>query len=175
MLKEFPTDEEMQLAAARVNLSETAFLVKMKPLHWRLRWFTPEVEVKLCGHATIAAAHVLRQTHFAKPGDTVVFHTLSGELPVRVLEKSIELDFPALPGEPCKPPAALKALGVDIVACQKNDNNYLVEVKDYDALLACAPDFKKLKKLEAQGVIVTTATYVPKGYDFAPRAISRRR
>jgi predicted PhzF superfamily epimerase YddE/YHI9 len=143
LLDAFPADAEMQLVAAQMNLSETAFAVRNKPLDYNLRWFTPDVEVNLCGHATLAATHALLQSGVISRG-------------------------PTLPGEPVKPPAALKALGVDIVACELSRDNYLVEVKDFTTLLSCTPSFKKLARLDAQGVIVTTARGV-EGFDFASR------
>lgn len=168
LLEAFPADAVMQLIAAQNNLPETAFLVKISPLQYHLRWFTPTQEVTLCGHATLAATHILRQQTIAKMGDSVTYHTLSGVLSARLLNDTIELDFPALPGEACKPHTALKALGVDILACQRNRDNYLVEVKDYTTLLACTPHFKKLAKMDLQGVVVTTAKGI-EGYDFASR------
>lgn len=168
LLDSFPADDKMQLTAAQMDLSETAFVVPEGKHAYKLRWFTPETEVNLCGHATLAATHVLHQSGLLAQGDTVTYNTLSGKLTARVLEKRIEMDLPSLPGLPAKAPAALNALGVDILACQRNRDNYLVEVKDFDALLACKPSFKKLAKADAQGVIITTATGV-KGYDFASR------
>jgi len=168
ILEKFPEDNEMQLIALQMYLSETAFLVQVKPLHYKLRWFTPETEVKLCGHATLAATHALVQSGVAKTGDIVTYETLSGELKARVLDKGIELDFPTLAGAPAKPPAALNALGVEILACEKNRDNYLVEVKDFTTLITCNPAFKKLAKMDAQGVIVTTAKNIT-DYDFASR------
>lgn len=169
ILNAFPKDSVMQLIAAQMNLSETAFLVKTGTREYKLRWFTPTQEVALCGHATLAATHVLLQSERIKSGDTVTFDTLSGKLTARTDGKKIEMDFPALPGEECKPPALLKHLDIPILTCWKNRENYLVEVKDYETLLACKPWFKKLVKLDAQGVIVTTAKNVPAGYDFASR------
>jgi len=168
LIDEFPKSDVMQIVALQNYLSETAFLVQTAPLHYNLRWFTPEAEVNLCGHATLAATHMLVQSGEIKIGNTVTYKTLSDDLTATVLDKGIELDFPTLLGSPVKPPAALKALGVDILACELSRDNYLVEVKDYDTLLACTPNFKKLAKMDAQGVIVTTATGVL-GYDFASR------
>ncbi len=169
IMESFPDDKKLQKIAAQMNLSETAFLVERAPKEYNLRWFTPLAEVKLCGHATLAATHVLLQNGKLKQGETVTYHTLSGALPVVSKGNAIEMDFPALPGEAAKPPAILGALGVAFTACEHNGDNYLVEVKDYATLLACAPNFKKLLRLDAQGVIVTTATGVPPGYDFASR------
>lgn len=167
---QFPDDKKMQHIAACVNLSETAFVVPKKTKkNFDLRWFTPTKEVALCGHATLASAHALRQMGKASAGDTIIFHTLSGELPAKVSDKTIELDFPVLPGKPIKTPAAMAALGAEIVACEYNDMDYLVEVEDYDTLLGCAPDFKKLAKLKTRGIIVTTNLGIPREYDFASR------
>lgn len=170
VLDAFPDDRKMQRIAAQMNLSETAFVVPTEGKNkYKLRWFTPEAEVNLCGHATLAATHVLHQLGRLRTGEDVTFDTLSGPLKAKVLGKTIEMDFPALPGTPAKPPTALKGLGVEILACERNRDNYLVEVKDYETLVECIPVFKKIAKMDAQGVIVTTATGVPQGYDGQPR------
>lgn len=174
ILDAFPEDAKLQLAAAQMNLSETAFVVpagnnNQKEHLYKLRWFSPEAEVHLCGHATLAATHALHQSGRLNSGDTAIYDTLSGQLTAKVLDKTIEMDFPALPGAPAKPPAVLKALGVDMLACQRNRDNYLVEVSDFDTLTGCRPAYKKLAKMDAQGVIVTTSNGVPQGYDFASR------
>lgn len=169
LLEEFFDDKRLQLLAARANLSETAFVVKVAPLKFNLRWFTPTMEVSLCGHATMAAAHVLLQTGEVKTGDVISFNTLSGELGARILKNGrIELNFPLLEGQEVKPDPALSALGAEFTACQKNRDDFLVEVKDFATLLAIKPNMKKLAKLSARGVIVTTSQAVD-GFDFASR------
>lgn len=169
ILDTFPADSVMQNIAMEMNLAETAFLVRKTPLHYSLRWFTPTVEVNLCGHATLAATHVLVQTGAIGPGDKVCFDTQSDVLVASVDKNGvITLDFPLLAGKAANHPA-LAALGVDILACEKNRDNYLVEVADYKTLMACSPDFKALALLDQQGVIVTAAKGVPAGYDFASR------
>lgn len=168
LLPEFPSYEQMQMLAAQANLSDTAFVVRKAPLKFDLRWFTPEIEVKLCGHATLATAHVLVQIGQAKIGDVISFDTLSGILKVKILKNGIELDFPTLAGNIAKPDKALNALNVPFSVCEKNRDMYLVEVADFATLLAVKPDMKKLTKLKAVGVIVTTAKNVD-GYDFASR------
>ena len=168
LLDKFLDDAAMQKVAALMNLSETAFVVKKSALTYDLRWFTPEVEVNLCGHATLAATHALVQSGQVKEGDVISYQTLSGILKARILSKGIELDFPTLAGKQVKAPASLNALGVEILACEVNEGNYLVEVKDLAALKACAPHFKRLAKMDREGVIVTTATGV-NGFDFASR------
>ncbi len=168
LLDQFPDDGRLQLLATQANLSDTAFVVRKSFLQFDLRWFTPETEVKLCGHATLAAAHVLEQAGFAKKGDVINFSTLSGILKAKILESGIELDFPTLSGMPAKPDAALNAIGVSFSSCEKNRDDFLIEVKDFATLLKIKPDMKKLAKLKARGVIVTTAKGV-EGYDFASR------
>lgn len=174
LLPAFPDDEVMQVTALAMQLSETAFVVKKSPLEYDIRWFTPETEVNLCGHATLAATHVLHQSGEAAPGDTVTFHSMSGPLKATVLQGGdISLDFPTLPSERAKTPAAMEALGVNIANCELARDNYIVEVKDYATLIACMPNFKKLAKLDAQGVIVTASKGVPviegRQFDFASR------
>lgn len=174
ILESYPEDAILQTTALAMQLSETAFLVKKSALEYDIRWFTPESEVNLCGHATLAATHVLLQTRAIAKGDTVTYHSMSGPLKATVLETgAICLDFPTLESEPAKTPAAMEALGVAIKNCELSRDNYIVEVADYATLIACMPNFKKLAKLDAQGVIVTTAKGVPvidgKAYDFASR------
>jgi PhzF family phenazine biosynthesis protein len=160
----------MQRIAAIANLSETAFVVPVTSHDYKLRWFTPTTEVKLCGHATLATVHALYQSGKLKEGDTARFDTLSGILTARILKNGIELNLPNLPGKDVKAPAVLRALGVDMLSCQRNDENFLVEVKDFDTLLSCKPNFKKLVNMDgAYGVIVTTAKGVPSEFDFASR------
>ncbi|NBO18608.1 MAG: PhzF family phenazine biosynthesis protein, partial [Proteobacteria bacterium] len=172
VLAKFPDAEIMQTTALAMQLSETAFLVKKSPLEYDIRWFTPDTEVNLCGHATLAATHVLHQSGEAKPGDTVTYQSMSGPLSATVLQGGdIALDFPTLASEPAKAPAAMEALGVAITGCELSRDNYIVEVKDYATLISCMPNFKKLAKLDAQGVIVTTSQGIPvvdgKSFDFA--------
>jgi PhzF family phenazine biosynthesis protein len=170
LMDTFLPDAQLQRMAAIANLSETAFVVPVTGQDYKLRWFTPTTEVKLCGHATLAAAHALHQAGKLKEGDTARFDTLSGMLTARILKNGIELNLPNLPGKDVKAPAVLKALGVDMLACQRNDENFLVEVKNFDTLLACKPNFKKLANMGgAYGVIVTTAKGVPGEFDFASR------
>jgi PhzF family phenazine biosynthesis protein len=168
LLPEFPDDKKLQLLAAQANLSETAFVVHRLLSNYDLRWFTPETEVKLCGHATLAAAHVLAQLGFAGKGDVLSFNTLSGILKAKILKNGIELNLPALAGKPSAPDAALEALGAEFLACENNGSDYLVEVKDFATLISLKPNMKKLARVNARGVIATTARGV-EGYDFASR------
>lgn len=156
-----------QAVAAEMNLSETAFLTRQDD-GFRLRWFTPKVEVALCGHATLASAHVLFQEGLARPDETIRFHTQSGLLTASRRDEEIELDFPLEPDAPIDPPANLgKALGVPLKYVGKNRFDYLVEVDSEATLRKMMPDFKLLATVTNRGVIVTAKYDWP--YDFASR------
>ncbi len=146
----------MQDVAREMNLSETAFLVPRDD-GFDLRWFTPAVEVALCGHATLASAHVLwEDAHL--PSDRVArFHTQSGVLTASKVDGWIELDFPAEPARLVEPPAGLaEALGVEPRWVGQNRFDYLVEVASEDVIRGIAPDFGALQALEVRGVMVTS-------------------
>ena len=146
----------MQSVAEEMNLSETAFLHTLADA-WSLRWFTPAVEVDLCGHATLAAAHVLWETHQLKNDEAARFDTRSGRLVAVRRGERIELDFPARPAEPADPPSGLlEALGVRAVAVGRSRDDWLVELPSEADVRACAPDFTRLKGVGARGVIVTS-------------------
>lgn len=148
----------MQRVAAEMNLSETAFLVPRDgEAAFDLRWFTPTVEVDLCGHATLASAHVLWETGRAAPGATLHFHTRSGVLSAERGEHGIMLDFPAMPPEPADMPAGLAdALGVTPRYVVRSRFDYVVELDDEQDVRALAPDLRALGRIEGtRGVIVT--------------------
>ncbi len=158
----------MQSIAKEMNLSETAFLVQEED-GFRLRWFTPAVEVKLCGHATLASAHVLWETGTLAAGKQARFHTLSGLLTADQHDNWIEMDFPAKIEEPSEPLDELAvALGVKPVYVGKNVFDYLVEVDSEDTVRNLEPDFTLLKKLPVRGVIVT-ARSASTDFDFVSR------
>jgi PhzF family phenazine biosynthesis protein len=158
----------MQDVAREMNLSETAFLVR-RPDGFDLRWFTPSVEVKLCGHATLASAHVLFETGQLGPQEIARFHTKSGVLTARRAGDEIELDFPADPLHAAEPsPDLLAALNVSPVFVGRGRADWLVELKDESAVLAARPDFGRLKALSTRGVIVTARAATPP-YDFVSR------
>jgi len=145
----------MQHVAAEMNLSETAFLTP-RDGGYNLRWFTPAVEVDLCGHATVASAHVLWEDGHLPPGRQARFHTRSGLLLADRRGEWIELDFPATVATPAEaPPALLPALGVQARFVARNQFDYLVEVESEEKLRAMTPDFTALRKLPVRGVIVT--------------------
>ena len=186
-LLEGQTDDRwMQNVAAEMNLSETAFLLKQKD-GWSLRWFTPKVEVDLCGHATLATAHVLAETGLLKNGGEVGFHTHSGLLTARLTSGGIELNFPAKPEEPASAPLGLiEALTVDlpkvpdlygmdlrevhlsVLYIGKNQFDFLVELDSDDTVRQLDPDFSKLKGVEARGIIVTARSSNPE-FDIVSR------
>ncbi len=148
-------DSLMQLIASEMNLAETAFLVR-EDKGFHLRWFTPTTEVELCGHATLASAHVLWEKGLLSPDENAVFQTLSGELIAHRQGKDIVLDFPARPaGEVVQ--AEVKALfpELNIRFLGRSDDDYLVVLDDEEALIGLTPDFNRMAKIEARGFIVT--------------------
>lgn len=155
------TDDWMGRVAAEMNLSETAFLHPHAD-GWRLRWFTPLVEVDLCGHATLAAAHVLLARGETPPGG-LIFHTRSGPLKASDSGQTIALDFPALPADPADPPASLlDALRPDGAALRPaaaghNGTDWLIELSDEAEVRGLSPDFRALGAQDARGIIVTAA------------------
>jgi PhzF family phenazine biosynthesis protein len=162
-------DEWMQAVAREMNLSETAFLLPEAD-GYRLRWFTPAVEVALCGHATLASAHVLWSEGHLAPGAIARFHTLSGLLTAEQQGEWIELNFPATPGDPIAPPdGLLEALGTEAVAIRKNQFDYLIEVAAPAIVRQLSPDFARLRTLPVRGVIVTSLAEAESDYDFISR------
>ena len=150
-------DTWMRSVAGEMNLSETAFLRRRSPGVYALRWFTPAVEVDLCGHATLASAHVLWEER-TEPDDAVLrFETRSGDLRAARDRDWIELDFPAEPAEPADPPRGLiEGLGVEARHVGRNRFDYLVEVDSEAELRAAAPDMAALRRIGGRGVIVTS-------------------
>jgi PhzF family phenazine biosynthesis protein len=158
----------MQSVAAEMNLSETAFLVA-EGEGYRLRWFSPTVEVDLCGHATLASAHILWETGRIPALQIAQFYTRSGLLTAVQQGNSIELDFPAEPEKPADPPSVLlKALGVEVLYTGKNRFDYLVEIHSEQALHNLTPDYGRLAEVECRGIIVTCRSEQPE-YDFISR------
>jgi len=159
----------MQNLAAEMNLSETAFLLPRDD-GFSLRWFTPSVEVALCGHATLASAHALWQEKVLASNETARFHTKSGLLTASRDGDLIELDFPATRTEPADPAEGLlESLGVaNPLYVGRNKFDYLIEVGSEDALRAIDPDHPRLRKIKVRGVIVTTRGTNGK-YDFISR------
>lgn len=156
-LEQWLDDELLAAIAMENNLSETAFLVKIDN-GYELRWFTPQVEVDLCGHATLAAAHVLFE-HLAYGGDEIVFHTRSGELRVRRSGARLTLDFPA---------TELSSVDVDLAVCKalgatasealspRTARGALLYVYEFqEDIEKLKPDFAALVAASARNVIVS--------------------
>ena len=164
-------DTWMQSMAAEMNLSETAFLLGT-PSGWSLRWFTPRVEVALCGHATLSTAHIMLQEGLLRPGNEAVFHTKSGPLSARAEDDWIVLDFPAKKVVSAVPPPGLiEALGLErdeYFFCGKNKDDYLLELPDEELVRSLDPDFVALSDVEARGTMVTAPSSRCE-FDFASR------
>lgn len=157
----------LQGVAGEMNLSETAFLVEGSA-GFDLRWFTPKVEVDLCGHATLASAHVLWQQGHARDNE-IQFSTRSGLLKAIRHAEDIELDFPLQPEEAAEaPPDLLEALGVSAQYVGRSQFDYLVEVESEAILKAIAPDFQRLATVAVRGIIVTSRATDPR-FDFVSR------
>ncbi|MEZ4412228.1 MAG: PhzF family phenazine biosynthesis protein [Gemmatimonadales bacterium] len=168
LLEQEMDDAWMQSVAQEMNLSETAFLLPRDD-GFSLRWFTPEVEVELCGHATLASAHFLWSERHLKPDAVARFHTQSGLLTATQRDGWIELDFPATPAVPAPAPAGMAAaLGCTPVAVTKSAYDYLIEVATEAEVRALEPDFRALRVVNARGVIVTAVGDNGK-YDFVSR------
>ncbi len=167
-LLEGPADPQwMQDVAREMNLSETAFLCGRQG-GFDLRWFTPAVEVDLCGHATLASAHALWTEGHADPAAPLRFFTRSGELRAEREGEWITLDFPATGPSPSNPPEGLlEALGAEALYIGKTRFDFLAELPSEEALRALQPDGHRLKALGVRGVIVTAKGKEP--YDFVSR------
>ena len=163
----------MQDVARELNLSETAFLHPADD-GYHLRWFTPAVEVDLCGHATLASAHVLWEDGHLPRDRTARFHTNSGLLTAVAKDDWIELDFPATPATPAPaPPGLAAALAGAPRWIGRSKFDYLVELDTEDTVRRLQPDFSALECVEARGVIVTSRATTP-GYDFVSRFFAPR-
>ncbi|HEY0781713.1 MAG TPA: PhzF family phenazine biosynthesis protein [Thermoanaerobaculia bacterium] len=162
----------LQRVALEMNLSETAFLVRRPRAEdgYDLRWFTPKVEIQLCGHATLASAHVLWESGRLATEETARFHTASGLLTCERKDGWIHMDFPAKPLEPHAdaPAELIAALGVEPVTVGRNAFDYLVEVASEAEVRTASPDHSRLRTVPVRGVIVTArATTGP--YDIVSR------
>lgn len=153
-LRKWINSDDMQLIAAENNLSETAFFVKEKDGNFKIRWFTPETEVELCGHATLAAAHVL-YSHLDFKEDKIIFNSHSGRLTVEKSSDMYWLDFPAQPPNPVSAPKLLpEAIGTIPIYTGMNVD-LLVLVGNESIVQKMNPDMMILKTLDVRGVIVT--------------------
>jgi PhzF family phenazine biosynthesis protein len=165
----------MQAVAAEMNLAETAFLQTRGPDQFDLRWFTPRVEVDLCGHATLAAAHRLWEEGLAE--GPIGFHTRSGILTASRSDEDIELDFPSEPPREAPAPAGLgEALGAPFLWTGTNAlGDLVVELEDERTVQELEPDFAALGRMPARGIVVTAAAErSSSGHDFVSRFFAPR-
>lgn len=180
VLPEPREDEWMQAVAREMNLSETAFLMR-EDNDYRLRWFTPTVEVDLCGHATLAAAHVLWEDGHLPTDEEARFRTRSGRLDARRDGEWIVLDFPAQPEEEIEPPEELlDALGMAPLYVGRSRFDLLVELESEDAVRSFEPAIARLAQVDTRGVIITARADSNVGdataaeYDFVSRFFGPR-
>lgn len=158
----------MQNVAREMNLSETAFLVREGD-GFHLRWFTPVIEVALCGHATLASAHVLWECGYLKPGEQARFNTRSGLLTADQRGEWIEMDFPVKAEEPADAPSGLgEALGAELKYVGRNQFDYIAEVESEVVLRGLRPNFSLLSEISVRGVIVTARCQTG-DFDFVSR------
>jgi len=164
----------MQNIAMEMNLSETAF-VYPEDNGFQLRWFTPTTEVELCGHATLATAHILFETGILKSHETARFFTRSGLLTVIFKGKFLEMNFPATPAFPCDVPELLGDVleNIPVIAIAKNDFDLLVEVDSDKKIKTLQPDFTLMKNIDARGIIVTSRA-ANSNFDFVSRFFAPR-
>jgi PhzF family phenazine biosynthesis protein len=168
-------DEWMQKVAAEMNLSETAFVLPRDDGGFDLRWFTPTIEVPLCGHATLASAHALWETGRLAKDQEARFYTLSGWLTAKKAGGKIGLDFPAIFTDPSELPAslgdALDLAAVKVICHrvrERQDNNFLLELESEEQVRNLKPNFELLRRAVNAGVIITARGSSSK-YDFVSR------
>lgn len=169
VLAEPPEEWWMQDVAREMNLSETAFVLPHEE-GFDLRWFTPAAEVELCGHATLASAHVLWEEGHLDAAEPARFHTRSGELHCRRLDDGwIEMDFPAERAEEIEVPEGVaEGLGVEVQRAYRNRFDVLVELPSEKSLRTLTPDFGRLRAVDARGVVVTAPALADR-FDFVSR------
>ncbi len=145
----------LQNVAMEMNLSETAFLVG-SGANYQLRWFTPCIEVDLCGHATLASASALADLGLLADNSQVIFATRSGDLSVLRAGDRYQMDFPAVPASACEAPAGLiESLGVVPVFVGRNKFDFFIEVANAQQVREAHPNYSQLGQIEARGVILT--------------------
>lgn len=172
MLEDIREDSWLQAVAQEINLSETAFL-RPKGHDYELRWFTPTTEVDLCGHATIASAHILYEFGFYDPDETINFHTRSGILTSTFNRGTIEINMPRLNVTPATAPALLKEiLGFDPIAVAESENGVLIaELANVDQVRNFAPNCDAIAQLDFNDLALTASGQDTK-YDFVSRFFS---
>ena len=166
-MEKMKDDELLQNIAAEMNLSETAFLCKQDG-EYQLRWFTPEMEVQFCGHATLASAHILWEKEIEHTQDTIQFNTLTGKLYARFKLGKVELDFPTFDTEKVTAQKNInKALGIEPLFTGITRKSYLLEVANLEILKSLQPDFTKLKALGRAFCVTCKSSDID--YDFYSR------
>ncbi len=166
IVDEFPSEETCKLIAAELNLSETAFVKPLNKNHFHIRWFTPKVEVKLCGHATLASSHILYQEKLIT-GNEILFDSLSGPLRVAIASPNYTLDFPLQKTGKQIESAAIKESFEKIIQAVEAYDDIIIELASEDELQSYVQQIDKLEKIDCRGIIITT-----KGtgkYDFVSR------
>lgn len=181
ILEDIIPDSLMKNIAMEMNLSETAFVSKINDDdgkftgEYSLRWFTPEYEVDLCGHATLASSHIMWQKGIVPQTDEIKFKTRSGLLTAKNNNGEITLDFPAIQQKEVKyPPELITSIGgAKPVYVGMTKWNYLMELENEQAIYDAKPDFKLIESLPGWGIIITAAADInglgKKGYDFVSR------
>lgn len=164
-----PAQPAWMLSIAReMNLSETAFVHPLED-GFSLRWFTPEIEVELCGHATLSSAHILYEAGYVRPDARIKFNTLSGYLHAAKNRGWIELDFPSAPCEPAEiSEEIIAALGRVPVGIFRSGEKWLLEYPEESDIYLMKPDFAALKARSGRGLIITARSEKP-GIDFVSR------
>ena len=161
------SDDLMAKIAREINHSETAFLLKQDNTY-SLRWFTPKTEVNLCGHATLASAHILYEIGLIEIDKQIEFETKSGILTAQFTNEMIELDFPQLFVDESESNEIIeKAFDIKPIFIGKNDKRYLIEIDNIDNLKQINPDFQLLKKSDRGGFMITAQSHDK--YDFYSR------
>jgi len=173
LVAEFPEDTQMQQIAAEINLSETAFVKPLGKNHFQLRWFTPAQEVPLCGHATLAMAHYLREISAIATDIPLIFSTLSGDLQITFENELIVMDFPSASYQNCSE-QSLQVLnhlfGDTPYGCLGQSADYLAVVLESEtAVQNFQPKFDYISQLDGFGFIVTAIADVDQPYDFVSR------
>jgi predicted PhzF superfamily epimerase YddE/YHI9 len=169
LLNQKPNEQWMQDLASEMNLAETAFLLKEED-SWNLRWFTPELEVDLCGHATLASAHILYTEKIVDAASPIRFQSRSGELGAKRNGQKIVLDFPSEPCSPCAFPTPLaKLLSQPAIYCGKNRMDYQVELASEADVLSFVPDQAIIAQLGGRCVVITSRAKTIANADFVSR------
>ena len=163
LLEEKLTTDQMQTIAMEMNLSETAFVERTEEAgNFGLRWFTPTLEIDLCGHATLASSFHMLHSGWANPGESIRFQTRSGELKVKSDGDWLEMDFPLIPTfEEPHPYFKSDFFGKKILKISQLRKNWIIELESYEDVVSVAPDFPTIAAHSEEGIIVTAVGKEP--------------